>query len=176
MINQQIIIPLHIKDEKIGYLTIISLLSKFNGSNFDNINESFSNVKKSEEPDSITPIQWCDLGNGPKILLLEETQYQITFKPLQSYDNINMIPTIQEKPNAVYQPFNQVGGLLNFGSYAGKSSFDVEIDGNRSDLVHFEVRFKKINYQKHYTQMIIDLAKAVSGILFIQNAPIISKI
>lgn len=181
MDNPQIKIPLFLKEEKIGHLTIISVYpSNFIGSNFKNNLGNFLNVPKHGKPDDVNPIQCCDLGNGHSIMLLEETQYQITFKPLESFDNVEIIPTLQKNNVSVYEPFkgpleNIIGGSLNFGSYAGKSYFDVEIDGEKTDPVPFEVRSKKIDYQKHYTQMIVDLAKAVSGILFHQKAPLFQR-
>jgi uncharacterized protein len=176
MDNQQIKIPLYLGGEKVGHLNIISVYpSNCVGYSFENSLGIFSNVEKSERPDDTIPIQCCNLGNCHSIMLLEETQYQITFNPLKSFDNIELIPTIQENNSAVYLPYDLVGGHLNFGSYAGKSFFDVEIDGERSKPVPFEVRSKKINYQEHYTHMIVDLAKAVSGILFHQNAPLFQR-
>jgi predicted component of viral defense system (DUF524 family) len=181
MENQKIKIPLHVKKEIIGYLTIISLYpSKFIGINFNNNLGSFSNIIKTEIPDDITPIQFCNLGNKHYIMLLEETSYQISFNPLNNYDDIKIIPTILEKTSSVYESFNlplnnQLSGSINFKSFAGKSFFDVEIDGERSNLVPFEVRSKKINYQQHYTNMIGDLAQAVSGILFQQNTPLFER-
>lgn len=181
MEDQQIKIPLFLNEEKIGHLTIISgYPSKCMGSNFKNSLGSFLNVPEHGEPDDITPIQCCDLGSGHSIMLLEETQYQITFKPLESFDNIEIIPTVQKNNVSVYEPFKGplgdiIGGSLNFRSYAGNSYFDVEIDGEKSNSVPFEVRPKKINYHEHYTRMIVDLSRAVSGILFHQKAPLFGR-
>ena len=181
METQKIKIPLNINGELIGDLTINSIYpSKYNGINFNNDIGNFTNIIKSEIPDDITPIQFCNLGNKQSIMLLEETSYQISFNSQNSCEKILIIPTILEKTDSVYEPFNlfegnQIGGSINFRSFAGKSYFDVEIDGKRSNLIPFEVRSKKINYQQHYTHMIGDLAQAVSGILFQQNTPLFER-
>lgn len=181
MDNPQLKIPLFLKREKIGHLTIVSVYpSTYIGSNFENSVGIFSNVPKHGESDAVTPIQCRDLRNGHLIMLLEETRYQIYFKPLQNCEDIEILPTIQENRYSVYEPFNwdtgdTIAGTLNFGSYAGKSYFDVKINGERTDPVPFEVRSKKIDYQNHYTQMIVDLSKAASGILFHQKAPLFGR-
>ena len=181
MDTQKIKIPFYIKGELIGDLTINSIYpSKYSGIKFTNNIGIFSNIIKLGKPDDITPIQFCNLGNEESIMLLEETSYQISFKTPNSCEKIDIIPTIQEKTDSVYEPFNlldgnQRGGSINFRSFAGKSYFDVEIDGERSNLIPFEVRSKKINYHQHYTHMIGDLAQAVSGILFQQNTPLFER-
>jgi len=133
-----------------------------------------------ENHDDETHIQFCDLGNGHCLMLLEETAYQILFKSSNDYKEIDIIPSIQEKVNSEFKVLesefrSEKSGILNFGSYAGKSFFDVEVDGKRSNSIPFEVRSKKINYYEQYIKMLSDLSKAMSGLLFQQNSPVFEK-
>ena len=89
METQKIKIPLNIKGELIGDLTINSIYpSKYNGINFNNDIGNFTNIIESEIPDDITPIQFCNLGNKQSIMLLEETSYQISFNSQNSCEKI----------------------------------------------------------------------------------------
>ena len=178
MEHQKVIIPVHLDDKEIGSLTIISFYPvQYSKSYFKNHLGNFHNIMEFDKVDDETPIQYCDLGNGNCIMLLEETKYQIFFKTSKDFKDIEIIPTIRKMQDGVFEPLNissesQNEGNLNFHSYAGKSFFDVELDGKRSDLIPFEVRSKKINYYEQYIEMIADLSKAMSGILFYQNAPL----
>ncbi len=175
---KKVCIPLYHDKDKIGVLKVIS--TRITDSVVLNDKDFELSNFKIEKPDTETPIQFCDLGNGPKIMLLEETQYQMIFKSSKDYDDIKLIPFIQNK---VHSEFNvletefkvEKTGILNFGSYAGKSFFDVEINGKNSDLVPFEIRSRKINYHDQYIEMLSDLSKAMSGILFQQNSPLFER-
>ena len=179
MSDQQVEIPVYSSDEKLGVLTIsASSFKDFSFPNFKTDIAKCCNVKRSGGPDDETPIQYCDLGNGPCLMLLEETRYQIVFKPSCSAEEINIIPEILKMQDRIFEPFKLdkiSGGILNFHSYAGKSFFDVEVDGRKSYKVPFEVRSKKINYIDYYRDMIAYLSKAVSGILFKQNGPLFQR-
>ena len=181
MSDQSVKIPLYYEDKELGVLNIsTNSFKEFSFSDFKADGLDYSNVKDFGDPDDETPIQYCYLENGPCLMLLEETSYQVTFNHSCETQKINMIPEILEHNDGVFEPFklfNETikGGILNFHSYAGKSFFDVELDGIRSEKVPFEVRSKKINYIPHYIAMLADLSKAVSGILFQQNAPLFQK-
>lgn len=148
----------------------------------------FKNIPKVENPDDKTPIQYnqkIDLDPGARIMLLEETSYQIMFKLNESIKvtkKINIFPTIKREDEKSVS-FEQlrikdeknertINGILNFHSYVGKSFFDVEIDGKRSKPHPFEVRSKKIGYQDQYPAMIGDLSKAASGLIFEFGSPL----
>ncbi len=78
MIEQKIIIQLTDEDfNEIGTLTVSALDYKGNKSN-GTIHHSISliNVQTVDEPDNMTPIQYCpDIGaNFAKLMFLEETE------------------------------------------------------------------------------------------------------
>ena len=181
MSDQSVEIPLYSKGEELGVLKITAnSFREFSFSSFKVNSLNCSNIKDFGYPDNETPIQFCDLGNGPCLMLLEETSYQIIFNPSDIAQEVVVIPEISEQHDSVFEPFKlfnetMKGGVLNFHSYAGKSFFDVEVDGVRSEKVPFEVRSKKIDYSSHYIAMVSDLSKAVSGIIFQQNAPLFQK-
>ncbi|BDZ68776.1 DUF2357 domain-containing protein [Methanobacterium ferruginis] len=132
----------------------------------------FQHVPTVCKLDNYTPLLFQDSGN---IVLLEETDYQFIFTPeksnvseikFPSLENVDKIPVLTPLT------FNKdlYGGILNFRSYVGRSFFDVDIDGLRSIKIPFEVRSKKMNYEKHYPAMIADLAKAASGLIFYEKS------
>ncbi|MEL7672023.1 DUF2357 domain-containing protein [Methanobacterium sp.] len=175
---KKVCIPLYHKEEAIGILKVIS--TRTSDSSILDEKDFKLNKFQIENPDTETPIQICDLGNGPIIMLLEETQYQIVFKSSSDYTGIKIIPFVQNKINSEFKVLEtefktEKTGILNFGSYAGKSFFDVEVDGKNSKKVSFEVRSKKIDYNNEYIKMLSYLSMAISGILFYQNSPLFQK-
>ena len=85
MIEQKVIIHLTDNDSnEIGTLTVSSI--DYKGEDKSNINISheivLENVPTVEEPDNLTPIQYCpDIGaNFAELMFLEETEYQILFE------------------------------------------------------------------------------------------------
>lgn len=171
---QKIQIPIYLKNEKIGTLTIKTSNLNCDESFFENELGKFHNINL-ESPDNKTPIQYCDLGFGQCIMLLEETKYQVNFISKKKFQNIKVFPKLLEINDNAFEQINtesknNVSGILNFGSYAGKSFFNIEVNDHETELIPFEVRSKKINYHKQYITMIGDLAKAMSGILFYQNS------
>lgn len=138
----------------------------------------FKNIPLVEHFDQATPLQFSinpDKKSYEQILLLEETEYELIFNPCESSEEISF-PTL-EKKNMVFKRINFhrkdiYGGILNFTSYAGKSFFDVEVDGVSSWKCPFEVRSKKINYLDHYSAMIGDLAQAATSLILDENSPL----
>ena len=85
MIEQKVIIQLTDENSnEFGILTVSSL--DYVGNFKSNINISHSltldNVPIVDEPDNLTPIQYCpNIGaNFAKLMFLEETEYQILFE------------------------------------------------------------------------------------------------
>lgn len=178
MQRQKVVIPIKLDNDAIGNLTIVSFYPiKCSQNQFNNKVGEFYNIDVSNKIDNETSIQYCDFGNGSCIMLLEETKYQISFEPQIKFDNLEIIPYVRKTYSDVYEPLNissdiQNEGNINFKSFAGKSFFDVMIDGKRSDKIPFEVRSKKINYHEQYIEMIAYLSKAMSGILFNPRSPL----
>lgn len=189
MYEQKVTIHLFDKDKKrIGDLTIIVDHHKFFNSDFSTEKMDFSNVPKVEEPDDKTPIQYCASKNiepGARIMLLEETNYQILFETDLDIDddpkNFQIIGNDYKKDTHTFEPWKLpinkekifgAGGNLNFHSYVGKSFFNVKIGKFQSKAHPFEVRSKKIGYREQYPQMIADLSKASSGLIFEKIAPL----
>ena len=141
---------------------------------------SYENVEKVRELDDETPIQYFTNENGENIsqlVLLEETNYKIVFKAKSTGSQIKVLPSIVNQQEFILDPWdenkNPYQANLNFRSYAGKSFFDVEVNGKRSKKYPFEVRSKKIGYYKQYDAMISDLAEVASGMIFEQDAPLL---
>jgi predicted component of viral defense system (DUF524 family) len=141
----------------------------------------FANVPRVFQLDNSTPILFNinkELETFENILLMEETEYQLVFTPEKSNVTTISFPTLEKKDkNSVFTKINFnrkdiYGGILNFKSYAGKSFFDVKIDGEVSSKCPFEVRSRKIDYINHYSAMIGDLAQATSSLIFNEKSPL----
>lgn len=144
------------------------------------------NVPEVDEPDDNTPIQYNrknPVNPGARIMLLEETEYQIRFIGNESTEEKPTFPTLfreQEKNSLIFQQWRLrmeeklpiLEGTLNFHSYVGKSFFDVKIGDLKSRKHPFEVRSKKIGYRDQYQNMINDLSKASSSLLLTRDAPL----
>lgn len=182
MSNQQISIKLiDNKGNLMGTLNINELgnYEASDGKNFkkkiNNCDVCFKNVPEVTHLDKSTPLLYKNLIASEGIFILEETNYQLIFTPNTDKSKIRF-PTIEdyEKIN-IFIPLtfdkNIYGGILNFKSYVGNSFFDVEINGIRSIKIPFEVRSKKMDYEKHYPAMIADLSQAASGLLFYDKSP-----
>ena len=182
MIEQKVIIHLVDKDfSQIGTLTVSSL--DYTGDYKSNINISndltLENVPIVDEPDNITPIQYCpDIGtNFAKLMFLEETEYQILFESKGIKANYDVLYSlIKINPNYFKQfRFNledKIIGTLNFRSYVGKSFLDVKKDGINSNKIPIEVRSKKIDYFNQYSAMIADLSQHSLSLIFEVNSPL----
>lgn len=170
----------HLGNQNLGKLEIRAK-SNIHEIGFTDSGISYENVKKVKELDDETPIQYFINENGENIsqlVLLEETNYKIVFKAesLES-SQIKVLPSIVNQQEFILDPWdennNPYRANLNFRSHAGKSFFDVEVNGKKSKKYPFEVRSKKIGYYKQYDAMISDLAEVASGMIFEQNAPLL---
>ncbi|WP_265101175.1 restriction endonuclease-like protein [Methanobacterium paludis] len=187
MVEQRVLINLQDKKgNELGLLTISAVK--------DNLNYqrslkkgimTFENIPLVEKPDDKTPIQYYsnkEVNGLSKLMLLEETKYQILFETkLQFKEEPNVFQTIQRSETKIFEELRfkigsdesyRCAGILNFHSYVGKSFFDVEIDGVESVPCPFEVRSKKINYYEHYPAMIADLSEVASGIIYEMDSPL----
>ena len=146
----------------------------------------FINIPRVNKPDTQTSLQYLessDITHLSPLMLLEETQYEVMFQKTADLEEpANIFPTIQKNhpgENSFYKKLNfdlkneNISfGILNFHSYVGKSFFDVEINGMYSIPVPIEVRSKKIKYHEQYPQMIGDLSKVASGLIYEIDSPL----
>jgi len=143
------------------------------GNRSENIYSQIPIVYNEDVPDNSTS----------RLLLLEETQYEVVFDPEKGMiiaDDFEFFPTIKKENlrDITFQPWillkekNIIGGNLNFHSYVGKSFFDLNLDGEKCKPHPFDVRSKKIGYHKQYPKMLEDLSNAATGLLFEPTAPL----
>lgn len=131
---------------------------------------TFYNVPELDSKNQI-PLQFhSDPSRESAIIILqEETRYNIIFKSKGTINKLSF-PILQEyQKEFKFSKFSLDKGTyvgnLNTGSYVGKSFFDVEVNGNRSVKIPFEVRPRKLDIE-HYAAMISDLCETASGIVF----------
>lgn len=184
MIEQKVIIQLVDEDSnEFGTLTVSSL--DYNGNHNSNLDISHSislnNVPVVDEPDNITPIQYCpNIGaNFAKLMFLEETEYQILFESEDVKSSFEVLYSLTKVNDNHFKEFRfslgnsnqyKIAGTLNFRSYVGKSFLDVKKDGITSTKIPIEVRSKKIDYLNQYSTMIADLSQYSLNLLFEINS------
>lgn len=186
MIEQKLVIKLTDGElNEFGTLTVSSLDYKNDVESNENIQHSISliNIPIVDEPDNITPIQYCpDIGaNFAKLMFLEETEYQILFESKDSKATFEVLHSLTKMNDNHFKPFRfelgdskqyKIAGTLNFRSYVGKSFLDVKKDGVNSIKIPIEVRSKKIDYFNQYSAMIADLSQHSLSLLFEVNSPL----
>ena len=186
MIEQKVII--HLTDEdssEIGTLTISSLDYRGDYKFNKNISNSLSlvNIPIVDEPDNLTPIQYCpDIGvNFAKLMFLEETEYQVLFESKDVNSNYDILYSLIKINDNHFKEFRfdlgdkknfKIAGTLNFRSYVGKSFLDVRKNGINSVKIPIEVRSKKIDYFNQYSSMIADLSQHALSLIFEVNSPL----
>ena len=186
MTEQKVIIHLTDKDSnEIGTLTVSPL--DYKGKDWPNLNISheiiLENVPTVDEPDNMTPIQYCpNIGaNFADLLFLEETEYQILFESNDTSADFDVLYSLMKINNNHFKPFKfdlgdknsyKVAGTLNFKSYVGKSFLDVRKNGVNSNKIPIEVRSKKIDYFSQYSAMIADLSQHSLSLIFEVNSPL----
>ena len=186
MIEQKVII--HLTDDNSNELGILSVstIDYHNEFQFNyNISNSMEleNVPIVDEPDALTPIQYCpDIANNfAKLMFLEETEYQILFQSIDSEAIYDVLYTLNKINKNHFKPFRfslsddkeyKIVGTLNFRSYVGKSFLDVKKDSINSIKIPIEVRSKKIDYINQYSAMIADLSQHALSLIFEVNSPL----
>ena len=186
MIEQKVIINLTDEDSnEFGTLTVSSLDYKSNDKSFDKISQNMTleNIPTVDEPDNVTPIQYCpDIGaNFAKLMFLEETEYQVLFESKNTNDKFDVLHSLTKINDNHFKEFRfslgddnnyKVAGTLNFRSYVGKSFLDVKKDDQKSIPIPIEVRSKKIDYFNQYSAMIADLSQHALSLIFEVNSPL----
>ena len=183
MIDQSIDIKIKNKGEIVGDLSISSRLNDSMEKKFENIKSkkvkgmTFKHIEKDYHLDTKTPIQYCDLPeHKTNIFLLEETDYTLSFVSNKKFNNdeINVFDYLEKhshgKSNIRFAHKKDVWICnVNFRGYAGKTFIDIISDDFKFSMM-VEVRTKKLDYDNEYSQMIADLSKYSSGLLFNVNA------
>ncbi len=186
MIEQKVIIQLtDEKDNEIGTLTVISPDYRTNEKNNINISNSItlSNVPIVDNPDNLTPIQYCqNIGaNFANLMFLEETEYQILFESDDTNAKYDILYSLIKINNSHFKEFRfelgdsntyKIAGTLNFRSYVGKSFLDVRKNNTGSIKIPIEVRSKKMDYFSQYSAMIADLSQQSLNLIFEANSPL----
>lgn len=186
MIEQKVIITLVDENsEEFGILTVSSINYNDEFKSTYHISQllSLENVPIVDEPDNITPIQYCpDIGaNFAKLMFLEETEYQILFESEDAKASFDVLYSLTKMNDNYFKKFRfslgdnrnyRVAGTLNFRSYVGKSFLDVKKDNINSIKVPIEVRSKKIDYFNQYSAMIADLSQHALSLIFEVNSPL----
>ena len=182
MIEQKVIINLTDEDSnEFGTLTVSAIDYRSDFESNINISHSITleNVPIVDEPDNLTPIQYCqNIGaNFAKLMFLEETEYQILFESKDSKANFELLYSLTKINDNHFKPFrfsleDKILGTLNFRSYVGKSFLDVRKDKINSIKIPIEVRSKKIDYFTQYSSMIADLSQHALSLIFELNSPL----
>ena len=183
MVDQSIDVVIKNKDEIMGVLSISSKLSdnicdKYQDIGSKKINGmDFKNIEKDYNLDKITPIQYCVLPSySTSIFLLEETEYTLSFVASKNFKkgDIKVFDYLKThnhgKSQMAFTHRNDVWiANINFRSYVGKTFIDLKFESFIYELM-VEVRTKKLNYDSEYSDMIAELSKYSSGLLFNVNA------
>ena len=186
MTRQKVIIDLTDEESnEIGTLTVI--VPNYGGiekSDMEIPNSiTLENVPLVDEPDNLTPIQYCpDIeGNFAELMFLEETEYQILFESNDANADYDVLYSLIRMNNSHFKPFEfelgdkdkcKIAGTLNFKSHVGKSYLDVRKDGINSNPIQIEVRSKKIDYISQYSAMIADLSQHSLSLIFEVDSPL----
>ena len=136
---------------------------------------SCKNVPKLNSPTDIFPIEYCTLDplrGLSKIMLLEETRYDIIFETNPGRTITDFLPDEIFSQNLFnVKPHTRIG-ILNFGSYVGRTYLSVEIDGIKSLPIPIEIRSKKIGYAGEYAEMMADLCEDCSALIYDLKSPV----
>ena len=157
---------------KIDYSTpSIDSLSDYNKENKLDESITLYNVPIVYDFDDRTPIQYLK-GANVNILLLEEYRYTISFKPngLLDFEVFSFIRSHSKDCLDLIENSNM--GFLSFGSYVGKSFFDIIIGGDTVYEIPFEVRSRKIDYIEQYSAMIGDISKYSQSLIYESSSPL----
>ena len=186
MTEQKIVIGLEDENSNVlGTLTVIAIDFREYSEPDINVSNSLKleNIQIVDEPDNITPIQYCpDIGsNFAKLMFLEETEYQILFESSDVNATYDVLYSLTKINDNHFKPFRfslgdtknyKFAGTLNFRSYVGKSFLDVRKNNVNSIKIPIEVRSKKIDYFNQYSAMIADLSQHALSLIFEVDSPL----
>ena len=186
MVYQELIIKLIDENYlEIGILHIKAKDSRNNNEFESKVSDSMflKNISRFDPPDNLTPIQYCEnlSSNFAKLMLLEETEYQILFESNDVNANYEILYSLNKINNNYFKLIDYdlssdekfiKTGTLNFRSYVGKSFLDVKKDEVLSFPIPIEVRSKKLDYFNQYSAMIADLSQQSLNLIFEVNSPL----
>lgn len=137
---------------------------------------NFQNIGMSESLDDATPIQYIPSNELINLFFLEETDYKLIFEIKSSKITLDDVKLFNELSSHRPEIFNRneinekiVSYDLNFRSHVGEQFLDISY-GDFEFLLPIEIRSRKIHYETDYPEMISDLAKYTSSILFDKNS------
>lgn len=138
----------------------------------DYVNIDLHNISNSEILDDRSPIQFMHSNELINLFLLEETNYKLIFEITSSkisMEDINLFTELSVHNPEIFN-INRINDSivtidLNFKSHVGEQFFDISFNDSKY-YFPVEVRSRKINYETDYPEMISDLAKYASSILF----------
>ena len=136
------------------------------------------NVPLVYEYDNVTPIQFYkNSDSNIHIMFLEEYKYNLSFKPNYKLDkdfkDWDVFHSLLKFEATVLDLFPQTyNGFLSFGSYVGKSYFDIYENSKSIFKIPFEVRSRKIDYATEYAAMIGDLSKYSQSLIYESSSPL----
>ena len=185
MIDQSINVEIKTKEGTLGTLKIASTINSQLESYFCDIESKkvkgmvLENIRKDQVLDILTPIQYCVLPSHlTDFFLLEETEYTFSFISNSQFANDDKLKVFDflmdhshGKSEIYFSHINDVWiANVNFRSFVGKTFIDIVYDGEKIFNLMLEVRTKKLDYDNEYSQMIADLSKYSSGLMFNINA------
>lgn len=159
-----------------GYGIIkISCESKQSNNNIATIdNISLKNVPIQYSYTQKIPIIYNKTNEFANICLLEEIKYDISFETEK--DNLDVFYSLknfhENSPLTLLNFDKNYKGYLQFSSYVGKTFMDIYENNECVFKLPIEIQSRKLMYNKHYPQMIGDMSKYSSGIIFELNSPI----
>ena len=167
-------------DEKDRQLGDLKLRTPYHGPKQGDIQDEYikcENVPQLSLPTDKFPIEYCKfnaLHGLSKIMLIEETQYDIYFKAANKKDVTSFLPELKDifTRHLFNEKISQRVGILNFGSYVGRTYLSIEVDGIKSLPVDIEVRSKKVGYAKEYADMMADLSEDCSALIYELRSPV----
>ncbi len=136
------------------------------------------NVPLVYEYDNKTPIQFYkNSENYINIMLLEDLRYNLSFKPNykldKEFNDLDVFHSLLKFEARVLELFpHSYNGFLSFGSYVGKSYFDIYENNKSVFKIPFEVRSRKIDYATEYASMIGDLSKYSQSLIYESSSPL----
>lgn len=147
---------------------------------------TLKNIPISNYVDDKTPIIYYNgfSSNLSKLMLLEETEYQILFESDDVNANFEVLHFLTKNNSRYFRKFDfelsddnkfKLGGILNFRSYVGKSFLDIIKNGTNSVKIPIEVRSKKIDYLKQYSVMLSELSQHFLSLIFEIQSPLFQE-
>lgn len=163
------------KDKKLlGIFTITSPNSVQIENNESKGDIYLENVPIVHENNTKYPIIYSEINEFANLCFLEETDYKVFFESKKN--NIRPFYSLEKfkdkKVIDLYEFKGEFQGSMRFSSYVGKTYLDIYENEECIFQLPIEIRSKKIDYEKHYAQMIGNLSQYASGMIFNLKSPL----